>query len=104
VTYRPTARQQLDKNILATNAHATTEGYPLLVNRAVKMVFSMGSVPRLYNESLFVAIKIRSVNWNWEFRSCRSIEQYSEDNWLKSSELTAAGNGKKGIRPCSVVQ
>jgi hypothetical protein len=60
----------------------------------------MWSGPKLYNESLFVASEIRLDNWNWEFRSCRSTEQKSEENWVESSKLEAAGNGKKGIRLC----
>jgi hypothetical protein len=31
----------------------------------------MGSDPKLYKESLFVAGEIRLENWNWEFRSCK---------------------------------
>jgi hypothetical protein len=72
-TYRPTARQRLDKNIPATNVHATIEGYPLVGNGVVNTVFSMGSVPRLCNESLSVVREIRLENWNWEFISLKRI-------------------------------
>jgi hypothetical protein len=62
VTYQPTARQWIGKNIPATNVHVTVEGYLLLGNGAVNTVFYMGSVPRLYNEILFVAREIRLEN------------------------------------------
>jgi hypothetical protein len=35
-------------------------------------VFSIGSDPRLYNESGSVARGLQ--NWNWELRSCKSQE------------------------------
>jgi hypothetical protein len=40
--------QQLGKHIPATNVHTTTEGNPLLDNRAVNTVSFVGSVPRSY--------------------------------------------------------
>jgi hypothetical protein len=52
------ARQRHGKHIPATNMHATIRGYPLLGNGAVNTVFSMGSDPRLYNKSLFLAREI----------------------------------------------
>jgi hypothetical protein len=62
VTYLPTTRQRLEENIPATNVHATIKGYLLLGNGAVNTAFSMGSVPRLCNEILFVAREIRLEN------------------------------------------
>jgi hypothetical protein len=30
----------------------------------------------------------------------RNTEKHSEENWVESSELAAAANGKKGIKRC----
>jgi hypothetical protein len=60
--------------------------------------FLWESDPRLYNGNLFAVTEITLENLNWQFRSCRSTKQQSEDNWVESSELGAAGSDKKGIR------
>jgi hypothetical protein len=46
VTCISIARQRLGKHIPITNVHATIEGYKLLGNGAVNIIFSVKSVPR----------------------------------------------------------
>lgn len=48
LTCLPVAKHWLGKYIPAIQAHAVIEGYPLLGNEPVNMVFSVGSIPRSY--------------------------------------------------------
>jgi hypothetical protein len=84
------ARHRFNKHIPATHEHATI-GRLLLGNGAVnrlrqqyRLCFLLGPYK--------VVIREASVESG---SSCNSTEQYSEENWVESSEFADAGNGKK---------
>jgi hypothetical protein len=69
--------------------HATIR-YPLLCNGGVNTVLSVGSVPRLYSESLFVAGEIRELELG--------VQKLQEYRRVARRELGRVfGIGKKGI-------
>jgi hypothetical protein len=58
-------------------------------------VFSVGSEPRLYNESLFAARRLE--NWDWKFRSCKGKDQENGDTVDYDKEYNRTGIGSSEI-------